>query len=154
MSAHQDIIDVAVTSPSAGTVNVYILTKNGNPTQAILDAVEIALNDEKVRPLTDNVNVLSATKVDFEIITNITLYDWADTESALAQIQANLDTYTTILKVKLGKDIVPNQIISLINSVYGVYNVELESPDFDELADNEWANCTSIEINPVGYVGG
>lgn len=155
MSAHQDIVDVAVMSLSPGEVNIYPLTKTGNPPDTTLDLVAATVNAEKRRPLTDLVNVLSPAEMDFEVLANVTLYANADTETASAQIQANLAAYVDFMKAALGRDVVRSQIIARINSVYGVYKTELISPAEDTvLNEYEWANCTGVTINIVGAVNG
>lgn len=154
-TAHQDVIDVAVSSPMPGTVNVYPLTTTGNPTAAILDLVTTTLNADKVRPLTDLVAVLSPTQINFSITANVTLYAFADSATVTTQINSALNTYTAGLKAKLGGDVVLSQIIALINGVYGVYKTTLVAPLADiVIADNEWANCTATTVNIVGSVNG
>jgi phage-related baseplate assembly protein len=155
MSAHQDIVDVAVTSPSPGVVNVYPLMVTGNPTTETLNLLSGTLNAEKVRPLTDQVNVLSPTKVDFSITANITLFSFADSGTVQETINNKLNEYIAMMKSKLGRDIVKSQIIALINGVYGVYKTALTLPEVDTvLVESEWANCTAITINIVGAVNG
>lgn len=58
------------------------------------------------------------------------------------------------MKLKLGKDIVPAQIISIILSVSGVYNAILTNPAYRALESNEWANGTSRTINISGVING
>lgn len=155
MSAHQDIVDVAVMSPSPGVVNVYPLMNTGNPSVDILRLVANTLNAEKIRPLTDQVNVISPTQVDFAITANVTLYDFADYATVKEDIRRALDRYTKEIRARLGKDIIKSQIIAIINSVYGVYKTDLISPAADVvLADNEWANCLGVTINIVGNTNG
>lgn len=155
MSAHSQIVDVAVTNPSGGVVNIYPLMSAGNPTEAVLDLVEAKLTDEKVRPLTDQVNVIAPTQVDFAIAGAVTLYDWADSTSVLDAIDVALARYQAEMQAKLGKDIVLTQVIAAINSVSGVYKAALTAPVADSvLADNEWGNCTGVEITVAGYVNG
>lgn len=155
MSAHQDIVDVAVMSPTPGVVNVYILTKNGNPTTEILSLVSNTLNDEKIRPLTDQVAILSPTRIDFSISANVTIYDFADSGMVRKTINEKIMEYISDMKSKLGKDIIRSQIIALINSVYGVYKTDLIEPANDiVLAENEWANCTITTINIVESANG
>ncbi len=155
MSAHQDIVDVAVTSPTPGVVYVYPLMNTGNPTTEILNLVSGTLNAEKIRPLTDQVSVLSPTQVDFSITANVTLFSFADSGTVQETINNRLSNYITEMKSRLGKDIIKSQIIALINGVYGVYKTELTSPAADiVLAENEWANCTGTTINIVGSVNG
>lgn len=155
MSVHQDIVDVAVLSLSPGEVKVYPLMKWGDPTAEILSNIAQTLNNEKVRPLTDYVQVLSPARVDFSILANVTLYDFADSGTVQKTISKKIDEYIAMMKSKLGKDIVRSQIIGLLNGVYGVYKTELISPAQDRvLSKNEWANCVSVTINIVGSVDG
>jgi len=153
-TAHQDIIDVAVLNPTAGVVKVYPLTKLGNPTTEILSLVENILTDEEIRPLTDQVIVEPPEKIDFTIQVSVTLYNFADADSVTAEINSKLDEYIKNLKSKLGKDIVPTQIIALLNSIYGVYKVDLTAPLFTEIDEHQWANCTVYNISIAGYTNG
>ena len=61
-SAHAQVKDVGVASPTPGTVDVTILSDTGDgvPSQEILDAVADALNADNVRPLSDFVQVSPA----------------------------------------------------------------------------------------------
>lgn len=155
MSAHQDIVDVAVMSPSPGVVNVYPLMVIGNPTTEILNLVSDTLNAEKIRPLTDQVSVLSPTQVDFSITANVTLFSFADSGTVQETINNRLSNYITEMKSRLGKDIIKSQIIALINGVSGVYKTELTIPAADiVLAENEWANCTGATVNIAGSING
>lgn len=154
MSAHQNIIDVAVITKQPGVVEISPLTIDGNPSSEIITLVQSYLSDDKVRPLTDLVLVKSPEKIDFQIIANLTLYNFADLESVRTLINEKLEAYKKELKSKLGRDIVPTQIIAILNSVYGVYKVELVSPFFQEVNDCQWANCTGYQINIAGYVNG
>jgi len=153
-SAHPDIIDVAVLSPSAGVVKVYPLTKDGNPQDPIINAVSAILNDDMKRPLTDNVIVEAPIKVDFAINTEVTVFDYADQITVKVEIESKLDSYISDMKSKLGKGIVPAQIISIILSVTGVYNANLINPSYRSLVKNEWANCISRIVTISGVVNG
>jgi len=154
MTAHQDIIDVAVLSPSAGVVKVYPLTKSGNPSAEIISQVEEILTDEEIRPLTDQVIVEAPEQVDFSVIADIILYNFADTESVISEANLKTETYIQNLKSKLGRDIVPSQIIAILNSIYGVFKVDLTAPVFTELDESQWASCIGYQINIAGYTNG
>jgi phage-related baseplate assembly protein len=172
ITAHQDIIDVAVLSSSPGIVKIYPLTKFGSPTGDILSRVQNILSNDKVRPLTDQVIVESPQKIDFEIKGSVTLYSYADAQSVEAETKIKLDKYIAELKSKLGKDIVPTQIIAILNSIYGVYSasiqlrmtrdlvngqvfkVDLNIPNFTEILEYQWANCTGYQIDIAGYTNG
>ena len=152
LSAHQSITDVAITSPSAGIVAIYLLTKDGNPTEEIINIVQNYLSDDKIRPLTDCVKVYSSEKVGFEIKAKIYLYKDSDADSVMKTIEAKMKEYKISLSEKLGKDVVQTQIISILNSIYGVFKVVLETPITDiDILEYQWANLTNWNISIGGY---
>ena len=151
LSAHQSIIDVAVLSPSPGVVEVYPLTKTGNPSAEILAIVQKYLSDDKIRPLTDNVIVKSPERVEFELNANIFLFAYADKTSVTTTINAKLSEYKVALSEKLGKDVIRTQIISILNSVYGVFKVDLTTPVDIDILDYQWADLKKFDITIGGY---
>lgn len=153
-TAHQDIIDVAILSPSPGVVKIYPLSKNGNPSTEIISCVQNILSDDKVRPLTDNVIVETPVRIDFQIAANLTLYNYADSQSIDSEVKTSLGKYISGLKSKLGSAIVPSQIIAILNSIYGVFKVDLILPIFTDVLEYQWANCTGFQINIAGYTNG
>lgn len=150
LSSHQDITDVAVMSEVPGVVEIYPLTKNGNPTQEIIDIISEYLSDEKVRPLTDKVIVHEPEKIDFTINAKLILYIDSDLDSVQKIVNECLEKYKKEMASKLGKDIVPTQIVALLNSIYGVYKVELQSPEYRVLTKKQWANLESFNITIGG----
>lgn len=151
LSAHQSIIDVAITSPSPGVVNIYPLTKDGNPSPEILEIVQKYLSDDKIRPLTDYVQVLSPKKIDFSIKAKIYLYMDSDEATVIKSIDSKMQEYKLQLSEELGKDVIQTQIISILNNIYGVFKVELEMPLDIEVFEYQWANLTNYDITLAGY---
>ena len=151
LTAHQSIIDVAINSPSPGVVNIYPLTLDGNPNDEIIRIVQTYLSDDKIRPLTDLVQVLSPTKKDFTIDATIYLYQDSDVTSVQKTINAKLNEYKISLSEKLGKNVIQTQIISILNSVYGVFKVVLKTPDDIDISESEWANLVNFNIEIGGY---
>lgn len=151
LSAHQDITDVEILSSSAGTVDIYPLTKTGNPSDSLITLISDYLNADKIRPLTDRVIVHKPERIDFEINATIILFLDADLNTVQTIINSSLNKYKTEMSSKLGKDIVPSQIIALLNSVYGVYKVELTSLSYRELQKNQWGYLTGWNITFGGY---
>lgn len=152
LSAHQSIIDVAINSPSPGVVNIYPLTKDGNPTSEIIEIVQKYLSDDKIRPLTDYVQVLSPTNIDFSVKATLYLYKDSDEISVIKTIDAKLREYKAALSQKLGKNVIKTQIITILNSIYGVYKIELETPAEDiEIAEYQWADLVDFDISLGGY---
>lgn len=150
LSAHQSIKDVTVLSPTAGTVVVYPLTKTGNPDSGLIQLISDYLNQDHIRPLTDKVIVQAPEKIDFSINAILHLYLDADELSVNKLVEEGLAKYKADLASQLGKDIVPTQIIAILNSIYGVYNVELISPAHQKLEKHQWADLTNINVTIGG----
>ena len=141
-TAHQNIVDVAVESPEPGVVNVYPLLKGGViPGEEIISLVKETLNADKVRPLTDKVQVLPPESVNFDINVNLYIYRSHIPLANIIKAEAEnrLSAYAEKLKNKLGMDIVPEQIIDLLQSISGVYRVVVNSP----------SNCQVLPLNQV-----
>lgn len=151
LSAHQSITDVAITSPSPGVVNIYLLTKDGKPTDEIVEIVRKYLSDDKIRPLTDWVKVYPSEQVDFSIKAKLTLYKDSDLQSVIKIIDAKMREYKVSLSEKLGKDVIKTQIITLLNSVYGVFKVDLITPVDIDILEYQWANLLDFNITVEGY---
>lgn len=151
LSVHQSITDVAIISPSPGIVNVYPLTLNGNPTEELIKKVQDHLNEEDVRPLTDYVRVKSPENIDFSINAGIILYSYADIDSVKKTIDERFNEYKLQLSEKLGKNVVATQIIAILNSIYGVYKVNLNSPEDIDVQKQQWANLVKYDIVIGGY---
>jgi phage-related baseplate assembly protein len=157
-TAHQNIIDVAVESPGPGVVNVYPLLKGGVvPGEEVLALVEQVLNDEKVRPLTDKVQVLPPGVVSFDVSADLYVYKSYTplVNTIKTEAENRLTAYAEKLKNKLGADIVPEQIIDLLQSIPGVYRAVLKSPsDCQVLPPNKVAVANLITVNVAGAVDG
>jgi len=153
VSAHQSIIDAAVLSPRPGLVRIHILTDTGLPGSEMLDLVAEVVSDDKVRPLTDKVEVAAPVRVGYQIAAQVTLYRNADPTSTMAAVQKAAETYAAERRAGLGRDLVPSQFISAL-SVAGVYRVELTTPAWRELGAEEWADCEGIAITLAGSADG
>jgi phage-related baseplate assembly protein len=127
-SAHPDIIEVGITSPIPGQVNIYPLVEGvAAPSQEIIDAVFAKVNSDKVRPLTDTVVVLPPGKVEYDIVVSLKLLTGAIASSVQSEVLKNLNAYADLGKSKLGKDAVRSQIGGK-SSVDNVYSVDVQSP--------------------------
>ena len=151
LSAHQSITDVAITSPSAGVVNVYPLTNTGNPSNEIIALIQNYLSDDKIRPLTDCVHVLSPEKISFSISAVVYLYRDADKNSVFETIESKMLEYKKTLAEKLGKDVVRTQIIALLNSIYGVFKIDLKMSNDIEIKEYQWSDLQQWNISFGGY---
>lgn len=79
-SASGQVLDVSVYSPTPGYVVVYVLSRIGDGTASpeLLELVRAALAKETVRPLTDNVSVLSASVVHYAIAAELIVDSGSD----------------------------------------------------------------------------
>ena len=157
LSVDPSVADAQITSPAPGQVSVYVLTgpitaqpgPSPNPTgvasAGLLAKVTAALNADNVRPLTDTVNVLSVTEVDYQIAGTITLYADADPASTMAAANTAAQDYAIALASRIQRDIVASQIIEAL-SVSGVYQVALTAPAYAQLQPGQWANCIAITL--------
>lgn len=150
-SASPLIIDVEVTNPTPGTVQVFPLVEglSTTPTE-ILDAVALILNSDKIRPLSDTVVVTSPTAVNTNITVNLILYDGALQSDIVPVVQANLEGFRNGRRKLLGQDIVIDQIKSLC-MVDGVYKCNVTTPSADLIiTQTQFANIGTITVNVTG----
>ncbi len=157
IGADPSIVDAQIVSPAPGIVNAYVLTgpvtvqpaaapnAAGVASGALLAKVGAALNADMVRPLTDTVNALAVTEVDYQIIATVTLYADADPSATIAAAGLAVQEFALRLASKIQRDVVPSQIIAAL-SVAGVYEVDLSSPVLTILEAGQWANCTAITL--------
>lgn len=154
-SADVNIVDVAVTSPSAGVVNVYPLLKDGAiPDSAMLAKVLAEVNADDRRPLTDSVSVLAPTAVSYDI--TLTYYISADRSTEVTAIRAAienangaLDQYEAWQYGKLGRAITPDDMLSKMYTA-GAYRVVVTAPVYTEIEENEVA---LLDVKTVTYGG-
>jgi len=150
-SASPLIIDVEVTNPTPGTVEVFPLVEGLSTTPSeILDAVEVILNDERIRPLSDTVVVTSPTAVDTDIVVNLVLYDGAVQIDIVPVVQANLEAFRDGRRKLLGQDVIIDQI-KAVCMIDGVYKANIATPSADLIIDQtEFANIGTITVNVTG----
>lgn len=142
-SADVNIVDVAVMSPSDAVVNVYPLMKNGQlPDQSVLDKVTAAVSAKDKRPLTDRVNVLAPTPVEYSI--DLTYYISAERSAEVSAIRAAIeapggaiDQYEAWQYSKLGRPITPDDLISRLYAA-GAYRVVATAPVYTVINPNEF----------------
>ncbi|GKS14798.1 hypothetical protein YDYSY3_57980 [Paenibacillus chitinolyticus] len=153
-SASSAIIDVGVHSPSEGRVTVLPLLAGGElPTQDILDAVYGAVNDRRVRPLTDHVTVQAPETVtyDIELTYWISRSRAAESASIQNEVVAAVEGYRIWQKSKLGRDIDPTELIMRVKSA-GALRLNVISPSYAELSTLKIAQDARVKINYGGLV--
>ena len=135
------IADVAATSPEAGVVDIRVLLQGGEqPTKAVLEEIEEALNASDVRPLTDIVTVSMPEEDPFEI--DLTYYinrnSQASTSITDREARAAVEEYIKWQTGKMGRDINPSYLTQLIMAA-GVKRVEVRKPTFQVVEETHVA---------------
>nr|DAN73746.1 MAG TPA: baseplate assembly protein [Caudoviricetes sp.] len=151
LSTSAKIKDVDVTSPTAGTVKVAILSTEGQgtPDNDLINAVKEQLNAEHIRPLTDTVLVESAVILPYEIRATLTLYPTVLESVVMANVNQAITNYTNKQHL-LGIDITLSGIYSALHQE-GVQNVKLTQPLTDlTVQPHQAAYCSQIQINVGG----
>lgn len=122
LSANTKVEEVNVLNGGAGIVNVYI--KSTDMSEETRQSVAEYLNDEKVRPLTDNVVVANANIVSVEIRAELELMDMFLQDEIDKQIKSSKTSLT------IGEDLNLSYIYSVLHKD-GVYRVNLANPASD-----------------------
>jgi phage-related baseplate assembly protein len=122
------IVDVNVWSPSPGVVHVIPLVAAGNgvPDDATIAAVQVALNDDYVRPLTDAVSVLKARLLPATISASLFMSRGPDPATVQAAALASLNLYLAARRM-VGATVYAKGIETAL-MVGGVDDLELASP--------------------------
>lgn len=145
MSASPLITDVnALNDHEAGTVELIVMTEDGDPDEDVINAVLAACNTSSVRPLNDKLIVSGPTRVEYDI--EIKYYVTADTEqAAVAAIEGEggaLDQYNEWQQLKIGRDINPDKLRGLClapASGTGALRMEITAPTFKVLTERQLA---------------
>lgn len=156
LNAGPDVKDVQAVSPEPGKVTVYVLSRTGDgeASAELLEAVEAALNDEDVRPLTDQVTVETATIVPYTVEAELEIEAGPDAEVVLQAARAALEQYVTDMH-RIGRTVALSGIYQALHRP-GVVRVTLTEPSADiETSDGEAPYCEDITLSiAVGDDGG
>lgn len=164
-SVSTEIADVKAICPikdgeiQAGHVAIFALMDDGTiATDTIKDLILTACNDDKVRPLTDLVSVEDPSVVPYDI--TLTYYISRDTTTAASEIQAQVeaavDSYVAWQCARLGRDINPSKLVSMLMAT-GIKRVDVSAPVFQRLNDGgdhavpEVASIRNLTISSGGY---
>lgn len=155
LSVSPAIIDVACLSPNAGEVKIYPLLEGGKlPSAELIDQIEAYLSSDTIRPLTDELEVLSPVKRDYKIKVEywINKEDATKVEAIGEAVNKAVEDYRVWQQTKIGRDITPDELICKVMSA-GAARVDFStlSPNaWQKLEGNEVAQCTEIIINYKG----
>ncbi len=150
MNADVRVKDIQPDSPTPGIVNIYVLSTEGNGTasEELLTIVENALNKKEVRPLTDSVNIFSASIINYEVTAVLQVEDGPDDSVILADALAQLSEYTSKMHA-LGRSPTLSGIYQALHRP-GVSNVVLTSPANNlAVSTGQAAYCNLVNVTTV-----
>lgn len=134
-------------TPMPGNVAVTVLSTvdNGFADSNLLAAVDAAINNDRVRPLTDFIVVRSAEIVNFVITATLYFFDGPSSATVLAHSTSALQDYLTSTR-KIGRDVTLSGIYAALHQP-GVSKVTLAQPTVDIVIENwQSGNCTNIQL--------
>lgn len=148
LSASADVLDAQVVGNAAGLVSIVVLSRSGNgePGAETVAAVLDALNAETVRPLNDQVEVLPAEIIEYEIRATVTVKQGPASRVVVNAAQAEVERYAQE-RQRLGLPIIRDAVLAAL-WVESVEHVELLSP-LEDIArtTRQAAFCTSVEVS-------
>lgn len=150
LSASSDIKSVSVKSPNPGEVLVTILSKvgNGTPSEELLNSALSKLDDDDVRPLTDQVSVQAAEIINYTVEAVITVYLGPSSAIVETEARAALDNFIKE-RHAIQKVVALSGIYDALH-VDGVKKVHLIHPTEDVITtDEQAAYCNNITLSIV-----
>ncbi len=154
-SAHPRVGDVSVFSPSPGVVKVVFLLDDGTvPNQTYIDIVSSYLNAEKVRPLTDQVQVLAPTVVSANVSARLYISDMTLQSFILEKATESLNSYLDQVQKTVGKDLILSKIADVLHVHRVVEKVEIIDPLQDVVAgQDQVVRIGTVNLEVREYVG-
>lgn len=151
LSADADVADISAISPQPGAVTVYVLARSGDgsASEALLGAVTAALNQEQVRPMTDQVSVQSASIISYTIEAELVMLPGPDSAVVRAAAQAAAEAYAAAQHA-MRRDVTLSGLYAALHQP-GVQRVELSAPAANlVIGDGEASYCTAITLTVAG----
>ena len=141
-----EIADVIAASPTPGVVKLYVLMDDGTPaTEEMKERVLAACSADDVRPLTDFVSVEDPENVEYHV--RLTWYTQKDAAVSAKDLEAavkeKVEEYTAWQCAKLGRDINPSRLISMLMET-GIKRVDLAEPAFTALKDGSGKDAPQL----------
>ena len=147
LSADGDVKDIEPVSPSPGVVTIYVLSRtgDGSASEELIEKVSAALNEESIRPMTDQVTVQSAAILNYTIDAELVLLPGPDQSVVQAAAVSALTEYTEAQK-KLGYDITLDGIYKALRQT-GVKKVNLTTPqNHISIGSGQAGHCASMNV--------
>lgn len=159
-TASSDIVDVRVISEQkAGTIELVVMTKDGAPSEDLIEKVLSKCSSEEVRPMNDIVSVVAPEIVPYDIEIEYTIMD-GNQGQAIADLTGEngaCNRFAEYTGSRLGRDINPDLLhhycmqSSTGEKQGAVWNCKIISPTLQELSAGQVAKWTGTVLlhNPT-----
>ena len=147
LSADADVADISAISPTPGSVTGAgeHVDGDGAASEALLATVARALNQEAVRPMTDNVLVQSASIINYTIVAELVMLPGPDSAVVRAAALAAAQAYASAQHA-MRRDVTLSGLYAALHQP-GVQRVELASPAASiSVGHGEASYCTGITL--------
>ncbi len=151
----KNIVDARVIGNKQALVQIYLLLQNGAvPDAAYCQSVCQYIEDLKITPDTDNVEVLAPEVVFYEIDATYYIADsQKDIEYSVKEsIEAAADEFKDYTESRIGRAINPGVLIAYVSAA-GAYRIEIASPVYRALEKTQVAVCSKITMRYGGLEG-
>lgn len=143
-----NIIDVHTITRKESVVQIYVLLQNGSvPDGTKLQAIKAFLEEQKLTPDTDKIEVLAPEIVNYTIeATYYISYYKKEMEQtikeSIEEIATEFEEYT---KSKIGRAINPDMLIAFVNTA-GASRIAIKTPTYKKIEENQVAICTKVNL--------
>lgn len=145
-STDASIIDCDAVRGDNGNIYIYILTPDGTASPELIQAVLDNTSDEKKRPLSDRVHVITGEALNMTLAIRVYPLATANPQAVRARAMQKAQDFADKRRVKLGQDIVPSQIIDALSDDE-TWQVEVITPTAPIIVKPwQWANITDITV--------
>lgn len=135
------ISDIKLLTPSADTVQLVVLKKNGEiPDAEFLENLQVYLSDNNIKPMTEYVTVIAPTVVRYNISGKyyINRSDKDNVTLIMEAVTSAIEEYISWQKNKIGRDLNPFHLQYLLMKA-GIKRTELTAPNYMDIADTSVA---------------
>jgi phage-related baseplate assembly protein len=147
------ITDVSAIVTNPPNVPVRFITKDGLPNATLIAKVLATLQDPKVRPVCVIFSVNAPTVRDYTITANIIHYTNADIGTLPTRCAVALNSYIASVRSTMGRDVVINQIVGVLQGVAGVYKAIVTSPTTDiNVSSTQWATAPTVTAANISLI--
>lgn len=145
--------DAQAVSPEAGKVVVYIMARDGDGAADVdlVAQVQAALSADTLRPLTDQLEVKSATVIPYSVVAELTVRPGPDGSIVQQDAVEAVNAYVAE-RHRLAADVTLSGLYAALHQS-GVQNVSLTSPVADvQVSEGEVSYCSSVTVT-IGGTG-